>query len=218
MKENPSTPSSLSLEINNLRKNFDRKTIFRDLNFSLSNRDSMAITGRNGSGKSTLIKILANVLVQTSGSIGLNINNKVIERGDYCKYVGLVSPYLNLYDEFSGYENLHFVTRVRGISADYIDPVLEKVGLYERRHDHVKIYSSGMKQRLKIAFSIIHQPQILLLDEPTSNLDAQGIETIDRISDEYKKNFILIIATNDEHERSLCDKEVNLNIERKDLK
>ena len=218
MKENPSIPSSLSFEINNLRKNFDRKTIFRDLNFSLSNRDSMAITGRNGSGKSTLIKILANVLVQTSGSIGLNINNKVIERGDYYKYVGLVSPYLNLYDEFSGYENLRFVTKVRGVPPEYIDPVLEKVGLYERRHDHVKIYSSGMKQRLKIAFSVIHRPLILLLDEPTSNLDSQGIETVDRISDEYKKNFILIIATNDEHERSLCEKEVNLNIERKDLK
>ncbi|MGA2668506.1 MAG: ABC transporter ATP-binding protein [Ignavibacteria bacterium] len=211
MAETPINPLPLSLEINKLKKNFDRRTIFKDLNFSLSNRDSLAITGRNGSGKSTLIKILANVLVQTSGSVDFKIDNKPIERSEYYKYIGLVSPYLNLYDEFTGYENLHFVSRVRGIPAELISNELERVGLYDRRNDPVKIYSSGMKQRLKVAFAIMHQPRILLLDEPTSNLDAQGVEIIDRLCEEYKNQNILIIATNDEHERSLCEKEINLN-------
>jgi heme exporter protein A len=85
------------------------------------------------------------------------------------------------------------------------------VGLYDRRNDTVKIYSSGMKQRLKVAFAIMHQPWILLLDEPTSNLDAQGVKIIERLCEEYKNQNILIIATNDEHERSLCENEINLD-------
>jgi heme exporter protein A len=213
MADLPINHFSINLETTSLKKTFDRRVIFKDLNFSMANGESLAITGRNGSGKSTLIKILANVLSQTSGNIELKVDGKAVERGDFYKYVGFVSPYLNLYDEFSGYENLHFVTRIRGISPGNIDPVLERVGLYERRRDHVKIYSSGMKQRLKIAFAIIHHPLILLLDEPTSNLDAQGIEIIDRIADEYKKQNLLVIATNDEHERSLCEKMIDLNVQ-----
>jgi heme exporter protein A len=209
-------PLTVSLNAYQLKKTFGRKLIFKDLSFSLRNGDSLAITGRNGSGKSTLIKILANVLAQTSGSIDLRINDFSVERSNSYMYAGFVSPYLNLYDEFTGYENLHFVTRVRGISSGLIDPVLSRVGLYKRRNDPVKIYSSGMKQRLKIAFAIIHKPTILLLDEPTSNLDSQGIDIIDTLAEEYKRQCVLIIATNDEHERLLCEKEINLDTEERE--
>jgi ABC-type multidrug transport system ATPase subunit len=126
-------------------------------------------------------------------------------------HIGFVSPYLNLYDEFTGAENLKIASAIRGISGDNADSVLKRVGLFERRHDLLKIYSSGMKQRLKIAFSIFHDPQILLLDEPTSNLDLEGVSVVDDIAGEYKKDRILIIATNDAHEKSLCDSEINLN-------
>ncbi len=83
--------------------------------------------------------------------------------------------------------------------------------MWERRNDVLKIYSSGMKQRIKIAFAIMHNPLILLFDEPTSNLDAEGVKLVDDIADEQKRDKILIIATNDEHERSLCESEINLN-------
>lgn len=202
---------NVSLQVSNLRKEFDRRPVFKNLDFSLTNSDSIAITGRNGSGKSTLIKVLANVYTQTSGKIELTLNGKNIERQHYYRYLGFVSPYLNLYDEFTGFENLHFVTKVRGLKPDSIDEVLKRVGLFDRRHDLVKIYSSGMKQRLKIAFSIIHDPLILMLDEPTSNLDSEGIKTVDSIAEEYKSGRILIIATNDEHEKNLCKGEINLN-------
>jgi heme exporter protein A len=204
-------PEKVSLETTGLRKEFDLRPVFKNINFSLSGGDSLAITGRNGSGKSTLIKILASILLQTSGKVNLTINGKSIERDCIYKYAGLVSPYLNLYDEFTGYENLKLVAGIRGLPENSIDEVLTRVGLYDRRHDLLKIYSSGMKQRLKIAFSIIHNPIVLLLDEPTSNLDAEGIGLVERIAEQYKKQHILIIATNDEHERSLCEKELNLN-------
>lgn len=204
-------PAKIILEVSNLRKDFDRRPIFKNLNFTLANSDSLAITGKNGSGKSTLIKVLANTYSQTSGNVSFTIDGKPVERQHFYNYIGFVSPYLNLYDEFTGYENLHFVTKLRGLKSGIIDDVLKRVGLFERRHDLVKIYSSGMKQRLKLAFSIIHNPLILMLDEPTSNLDAEGIKVVDNIAEEYKHERILIIATNDEHERSLCKSDINLN-------
>lgn len=208
--------SDVKLEVTSLKKIFDRKIIFKDVDFTLNTLDSIAITGKNGSGKSTLIKILANVFTQTTGQVNLSINGKNIEKQYYYKYIGFVSPYLNLYDEFTGYENLKIISEIRGLHEANIEPVLKRVGLWERRNDLLKIYSSGMKQRLKIAFSIIHEPEILLFDEPTSNLDAEGIRLVDSIADEYKNRSILIIATNDEHERSLCTKEINLNNYKKD--
>src|SRR5512146_1629646 len=111
----PAKGANISLEISNLRKEFDRRPIFRNLDFALTNSDSIAITGRNGSGKSTLIKVLANVYTQTSGTITLSIEGKKIERENYYKYIGFVSPYLNLYDEFTGFENLQIITKIRGI-------------------------------------------------------------------------------------------------------
>jgi heme exporter protein A len=207
----PSDPAKIILEISNLRKDFDRRPVFKNLNFSLSNSASLAITGKNGSGKSTLIKVLANTYSQTSGSVAFTIDGQTIERQHFYKYIGFVSPYLNLYDEFTGYENLHFAANLRGLSNSLIDDVLKRVGLHNRRHDLVKIYSSGMKQRLKLAFSIIHNPLVLMLDEPTSNLDAEGIGVVNSIAAEYRHERILIIATNDEHERNLCEKEINLS-------
>jgi ABC-type multidrug transport system ATPase subunit len=181
------------------------------VNFELSKKSSVAITGRNGSGKSTLIKIIANLLTQSSGDLNLFSEGKKVKKEIVYKYIGFVSPYLNLYDEFTGSENLKLASGIRGISNDNADSVLKRVGLFERRHDLLKIYSSGMKQRLKIAFSILHDPQILLLDEPTSNLDLEGVGVVDDIASEYKKDRILIIATNDAHEKTLCDSEINLN-------
>lgn len=207
----PDTTKSVKLEVKNLKKDFDRKTILKDLNFSLTNKDSLSITGKNGSGKSTLIKILSNIFMQTSGSISITVDNTQIERQNFYKYIGLISPYLNLYDEFSGLENLKFTARLRGLSDDCINSIITRVGLWERRNDLVKIYSSGMKQRLKLAFALMHEPEILLLDEPTSNLDAEGVRLVDNVAEQYKYSRILIIATNDEHEKSLCKDELNLD-------
>jgi len=203
----------ITLHSENLSKNFDRKIIFKDISFTLYSGDSLAITGKNGSGKSTLIKILSAVLNQTSGSINLNINNKNIERSLYYNFVGVVSPYLNLYGEFTGYENLHFVSSIRGrgkSDKNKIDEVLKKVGLFDRRNDTLRIYSSGMKQRLKLAFAILHNPLILLLDEPTDNLDSEGIKIVDEIVSEQRKEKIIIVATNNEYEKSYCSKEIRI--------
>ena len=202
---------NIKLRALNLTKKFDRKIIFENVSFELSEGSSLAITGKNGSGKSTLIKIIANVIEKSGGEINFFSNGTEVKREHFYKYIGFVSPYLNLYDEFTGYENLKIISNIRGTKGDNIDGVLKKVGLYDRRHDLLKIYSSGMKQRLKIAFSILHNPEILLFDEPTSNLDSEGINVVDEITNDYKNGRILVIATNDEREKSLCESEVNLD-------
>jgi heme exporter protein A len=201
----------IMLSVKNLTKKFDRKIIFENVSFELPQGGSLAITGRNGSGKSTLIKTIANVIEKSGGEVNFYSQGQEIKSELLYKYIGFVSPYLNLYDEFTGYENLRIISEIRGTKGCDIDNALKKVGLYERRHDMLKIYSSGMKQRLKIAFSILHNPEFLLLDEPTSNLDSEGVEVVNEIAGEYKKNGILIIATNDEHEKSLCESGVNLD-------
>jgi heme exporter protein A len=205
------TPKEIRLHAVNLTKKFNRRIIFENINFELSPGSSTAITGRNGSGKSTLIKIIANLLSETSGKLKLIDGGAEIKKENVYQYLGFVSPYLNLYDEFSGFENLRIISSIRGSGHENIENVLKRVGLYERRNDLLKIYSSGMKQRLKIAFAILHNPRILLLDEPTSNLDTDGVSIVDDIASEYKIDRILIIATNDVHEKSLCEGEINLN-------
>lgn len=194
-----------------LTKKFDRKTIFENVSFEVNSGGSAAITGKNGSGKSTLIKIIANLLTQSSGELNISIGNAQIKKEFLYKHIGFVSPYLNLWDEFTGYENLKLTSDIRGTNAEGINETLKRVGLFERRNDLLKIYSSGMKQRLRIAFAVLHRPEILLLDEPTSNLDSEGVCVVEDIANEYKKDKILIIATNDKHEKSLCEQEINLD-------
>jgi heme exporter protein A len=202
--------AEITLQASNLTKKFNNKIVFENISFELSRGSSLAITGRNGSGKSTLLKIAANLIESSSGEIDISLSGEKIKRDLFYKYIGFSSPYLNLYDEFSAYENLKIISDIRGSGGENIDEVLKRVGLDERKDDLVKIYSSGMKQRLKLAFSIFHNPEILLLDEPTTNLDQEGVKVVEEICNGYKER-ILMIATNDEHEKSFCSKEVNLN-------
>ncbi len=209
--------NQLTFKAVTIAKSFNRRKIFTEISFSLATNQSLAIAGRNGSGKSTLLKILAGVLSPSKGDIEISINGTTIKHSDYFIHIGLVSPYLQLYDEFSGWENLDIFRKVRGINAtdEYLAELLRRVNLWERKNDYVRTYSSGMKQRLKYAFALIHKPPILLLDEPTSNLDAEGISTVYQIMEEQKKNGILIVATNDSEDIKHCEQVIDLNLQNK---
>lgn len=207
--------NQLAFKAVSIAKTFNRRKIFTEISFSLVINQSLAVAGRNGSGKSTLLKILAGVLSPSNGTVEMKIGNNTIRHSDYFIHLGLVSPYLQLYDEFTGWENLDIFRKVRGIdiSDEYLTEILRRVNLWERRNDYVCTFSSGMKQRLKYAFALIHKPPILLLDEPTSNLDAEGIATVYQIMDEQKKNGILIVATNDAEDIKQCDQVIDLDLQ-----
>lgn len=203
-----------TFSIESVSKEFNRRVIFKDISFSLSRGDSLAVTGRNGSGKSTLAKILCGLLTPTKGKISLYMNEKEIPAADIHRHIGLVSPYITMYDEFSGMENLLVFAHIRNLgSAADGDPerLLRQFGIYERRNDEVRTYSSGMKQRLKYAAAMLHHPEILILDEPTANLDEEGAATVHKLMRAQTGVGILIIATNDAKDLKFAVHNIDLN-------
>ncbi len=197
----------------NINKKFDGRKVIQDVSFEISAPHCLGITGKNGSGKSTLIKMLAGLLVPDNGEIRFEKNGKVITQDDLYGHIGFIAPYLQLYDEFSSMENLMIFDNIRGIKKErsfYIQ-LLKKVQLGDRRNDQVKTFSSGMKQRLKIAFAISGSPDILLFDEPTSNLDEDGINLVREVMTEQKKDKILVVASNDKNDYFLFDSSINLD-------
>lgn len=205
---------TVSLETANVRKVFNRRPIFSGVNLRLSAGDSLSIVGRNGAGKSTLVKVLLGVLAPSGGSIVYREGNEIIPSLDWFTRTGLVSPYLQLYDEFSAWENLDFIRHVRGVKTPdrNLQDLLERVNLGSRAHDPVRTFSSGMKQRLKYACALVHKPPVLVFDEPTANLDTEGSAIVREFVEEQKKTGIMIIATNEPEERGWCTTELDLDV------
>lgn len=203
-----------TFSIDSVSKEFNRRVIFEDISFSLSRGESLAVTGRNGSGKSTLAKILCGLLTPTKGRISLLMNEKEIPAEDIHRHIGLVSPYITMYDEFSGMENLLVFAHIRNLgSAADGEPerLLRQFGIYDRRNDEVRTYSSGMKQRLKYAAAMLHHPEILILDEPTVNLDEEGAAAVHNLMRTQTKVGILVIATNDAKDLKFAARNIDLN-------
>ena len=127
---------------------------------------------------------------------------------DYYPHIGLVSPYLNMYEEFSAEENLTFIAKVRNLGSESVkraEMLLMEFGIYDHRMKEVKNYSSGMKQRLKYCAALLHEPEVLVLDEPSSNLDQYGIEAVRKFMKLQKQHGILIFATNDKDDLEYAD-------------
>lgn len=202
----------LRLSAQNLKKVFNRRTIFSGVSFALSEGDTLLISGRNGSGKSTLVKMIADVLTPTDGEITLEIPRAVTSAGRF-PFLGLVAPYLQLYEEFTAQENLEIGLGLRGLghSTELAKLLLDRVGLGARKTDLVRTFSSGMKQRVKYAMALMHEPPVLLLDEPMANLDQEGVTLARSVMEEHRARGILIVATNDLADVSHFDHRVDLN-------
>jgi heme exporter protein A len=197
----------------NISKSFNRRKIFSDISFKVSASGSVAITGKNGSGKSTLAKIIAGVLSSTSGELVYECDGKRIGDEGRKAHIGFVSPYLNLYDEFSAIENLFLLMRIRSShnrAEDKLNQLLKRFSLWERRDDAIRAYSTGMKQRLKYVFALAQSPSVLILDEPTANLDIDGIKVVEEVVAEQKRSSILVVATNDSAEAAWCKEIIRL--------
>jgi heme exporter protein A len=187
--------------------------IFEGINITVSEGETLLIAGRNGSGKSTLVKILCGVLSPSQGSVEVAGAGNLNEFAHKALF-GLVAPYLQVYDEFSAMENLGLAAALRGLRGDTRahEQLLLRVALDPRRSDPVHGFSSGMKQRLKYALALAHHPRILILDEPMSNLDADGTSIVGGIMREQRKSGILVVATNDLTEVDIHERKVDLNV------
>jgi heme exporter protein A len=200
-------PVTTTLVAENISKRFGLRTIFARLNFVLQTGDILAITGRNGSGKSTLLKILANVTELTEGTLSHQIDGRNIKQEELPRHLGFVSPYLQLYTEFTAWEQLELVQKLRGLTLDeeYGQELFEWFNIADRRHDVLRTFSSGMLQRVKYICALIHRPTFLLLDEPRTNLDRSGIDAVYQIIEEGSASRLTIIATNDPEDLEHCN-------------
>lgn len=170
------------------------------------------ISGPNGSGKSTLVKIIAGIIGSSEGKLTHSFNGEEIIPEKFHDHIGFVSPYLVLYEEFTAWENLAHVAKIRGINLDVqrVNYLLEKFLILNRKDDLVKTYSSGMKQRLKFIFALMHSPSLLILDEPTSNLDEEGKNSVYEIIKEEGEKNIVIVASNENQDLSFCSEIIDL--------
>ena len=198
--------SSYSIQSQNLTKLFGRRLIFKEINFHWIEKGIFGISGPNGSGKSTLVKIIAGLIAGSSGKIIHKNSDGEISPEKLHNHIGFVSPYLVLYEEFSAWENLKIFSKIRGVSfnEELINFYLLKFLLDTRKGDLVKTYSSGMKQRLKFIFALMHSPEVLIFDEPTSNLDEEGKKAVYEIVREEGKSKIVVIASNESKDLELC--------------
>lgn len=204
--------TNYSLEAVDLNKSFGRRLIFNDLQFKFDKAGIYGISGPNGSGKSTLVKIIAGVIGTTKGKVNHQLDGKNIPEEKLHNHIGFVAPYLVLYEEFSALENLRLISDIRGLKFDgnRIEYLLDKFLLSKRKNDLLKTYSSGMKQRVKFIFALSHSPNLIILDEPTSNLDDEGKNSVyELIKEEGQKN-IVIVASNEKSDLQFCSEVIYL--------
>ncbi len=202
--------NNYSVKAESLSKTFGRRLIFSGLNFEFNHNGIYGISGPNGSGKSTLVKIIAGLLSPTKGKVNHFIEGKEIPSEKLHNHIGFVSPYLILYEEFSAWENLDLFSKIRNVNfnREKIEYLLKKFLLFERKDDLVKTYSSGMKQRMKFIFAMMHSPDLLILDEPTSNLDDEGKESVYGIIREQGSESIILLASNERADLELCGEKI----------
>ncbi len=167
------------LELKNLTKRFGKSTAVSDLSFTIEKGNVYGILGPNGSGKSTTLGMVLNVINVTSGSF--EWFSDTMDTHEALKKVGAIIESPNFYPNMSALDNLKLVCKIKEISEDNIENVLKTVELFNRKDDHFKTYSLGMKQRLAIASALLNDPEILILDEPTNGLDPKGIHQIREI-------------------------------------
>lgn len=201
-----------TLELKEVTKIFSRRTIFEKLSVHYTHNGIYGIAGANGMGKSTLVKTIANIITPTSGTIQHRYGENIIVDEKLHNTIGFLSPYFVFYEEFSALENIELFLSIRGISAENerISELFDRLALSKRKKDLVKTFSSGMKQRLKLIFALSHKPDLLILDEPTSNLDDAGKEQFYSLISDYADKAVILIASNEKNDLALCSSCIKL--------
>lgn len=203
-----------TLEARDLTKAFAGPPLFSGLSFR-AEKGFLAVKGRNGSGKTTLLKILAALAHPSSGSVSVRRGAEELSGDARRLAVGWAGPDLAFYEDFSAVENLRFLSRAGGRPAGGADLArrLEEVGLTGALDRRVGAFSTGMKQRLKIAFSLLFDPPVLLLDEPMIGLDTDGRAIVERVVAAKRAEGLVVLASNDPRDFAEPDQVVTLGRE-----
>ena len=197
------------LEIKNLNKSYGKRKIIDNISLEVKEGEIFGFLGPNGSGKTTTIKMILRLIEMDSGEIKVNgyDNKKQFEKAMEC--IGAIVENPDMYKYMSAIDNLKLHARIRNIKPERIDEVIKLVGLKGRENDKVSKYSLGMKQRLGLALTLLHNPKILILDEPTNGLDPAGIKQLRDILKEisHKKGVAVFVSSHILSEMQLmCDR------------
>jgi ABC-type multidrug transport system ATPase subunit len=199
--------NNVTIHIRNAGKKFGREWIFRYVNLEIKPGEKLVILGLNGSGKSTLLQALTGYLMLNEGSIHYNLAGKAINDEELYKHISLASPYLELVEDFTLLEQINHAEIFKPFLPHLNkSEILSLSGLENHKNKHVKLFSSGMKQRLKLTLAILADTPVLFLDEPTSNLDATVIEWYKNMIEKYAMDKTIIVCSNSiKEEYAFCD-------------
>lgn len=201
----------MRISLTNLGKRFNREWVFRNLNYQFETGNHYAITGPNGSGKSTLLQIISGSAIFNEGSISYLENDKPFEQEKIFQEISFAAPYLDLIEEMSLIEFFSFHQSMKG----WLTPLDSKEIIYlssleNAAHKQIRYYSSGMKQRVKLAQAIFSNVPVVLLDEPLTNLDADGVSMYNELIEKYCKSRLVIVSSNDSKEYSFCNEIIDI--------
>src|SRR5580698_8133982 len=205
-------------------KRFNRDWIFRHLRYEFLPRQHYAITGPNGSGKSTLLQVIAGAIAISEGEVryasGPHSTAKFSSTGGSSadippdqayRYLSLSAPYLDLVEEMTALEFLNFHAAFKPfLSSIGIPEILDAVGLVNTEQKQIRFFSSGMKQRLKLAQALFSDTSVILLDEPCTNLDAEGIALYQQLVRKYGGGRLVIVSSNDPQEYDFCENAIDI--------
>jgi len=211
----------MKVSLTDAGKRFNRDWIFRHLTYNFESGKSYAIIGPNGSGKSTLLQTLSGSMMMNEGKIEWAVSNArpddPVGRGQLAneniyQHVSICAPYLEVIEEMTLKEFLHFHQGFKPFLAEItIDSIISSLDLQNAADKQIRYYSSGMKQRVKLAQTLFSDTSIVLLDEPCTNLDSTGIELYHKLVDEYCKDRLLVVSSNDEVEYQFCKERINIS-------
>ncbi|MBI4308426.1 MAG: heme ABC exporter ATP-binding protein CcmA [Chloroflexi bacterium] len=196
---------AVAIEVQGLFKAFGAHQALRGVDMAVREGELVTIFGPNGSGKTTLIKVLATILKPTSGSVAIGGLPLPHEAQEVRRRIGVVTHQTYLYDELTPYENLAFYGRMYGVRGlvDRIRTVVAQVGLEARLHDRVRTLSNGMQRRLAIARAVLHNPSVLLLDEPEVGLDEHAVNLLEDLLAHLNDGKRTVVMTTHNLERGL---------------
>lgn len=194
----------MEITLDNVGRRFNQEWIFRNLSYSFDSSGNYAVLGPNGSGKSTLLSVLLGSLSLSEGNISYKEEVDIRSEAVYSK-MSLAAPYLDLIEEFTLQETIdfHFQFKKPHPRVDK-NAILELLGLGKAQDKALKYFSSGMKQRTKLVLACCADTPVLILDEPTSNLDNQGVNWYHDLIERFTADRLVIIGSNQQHEYSFC--------------
>jgi ABC-type multidrug transport system ATPase subunit len=201
----------MQITLNNLGRRFNKEWIFRKIDYTFNFGEKYAILGPNGSGKSTLLSVLLGNLTPSEGEIVYN-NGKDLFPEQIFNYISFAAPYLDLIEEFTLQETVDFHFKFKKY-RDGLDAaaVLDLLALRKAEDKPLKYFSSGMKQRTKLALAFCSESSILALDEPTSNLDKQGTDWYLNLVERFAQNRLVLVGSNQHYEYDFCENQVQIS-------